>query len=214
MTVTNSINNYLSTVNLDGGTIDNTAIGGTTPAAGAFSSLSDTSRTQHAVGIYGASGALSEVGPLTDGQLVVGSTGVAPVAATLTAGTGINITNAAGSITISSDNAGIAWTEVTGTSQAMAADSGYIANNAGTVTLTLPTTTEIGDTIIVTGKGAGGWSIAQNAGQTIYFGTSATTTGVTGSLASTEDRDSLTLVCVTANNDFNVISSIGNITVN
>lgn len=38
---------------------------------------------------------------LTNGQLVIGSTGAAPVAASLTAGTGINITNGAGSITVS-----------------------------------------------------------------------------------------------------------------
>lgn len=37
---------------------------------------------------------------LTDGQLLIGSTGNNPVASTLTAGTGISITNAAGSITI------------------------------------------------------------------------------------------------------------------
>jgi hypothetical protein len=40
--------------------------------------------------------------PLTDGQIAIGSTGIAPVAAKLTAGTGINILSAAGSITISS----------------------------------------------------------------------------------------------------------------
>lgn len=40
---------------------------------------------------------------LTNGQILIGSTGAAPVAATLTAGTGVTITNAAGSITISSN---------------------------------------------------------------------------------------------------------------
>jgi len=42
------------------------------------------------------------VGPLTDGQLAVGATGGPPEATTLTAGPGIAITNAPGSITISS----------------------------------------------------------------------------------------------------------------
>jgi hypothetical protein len=46
-----------------------------------------------------ASGALASLA-LTDGQLVVGSTGNIPVATTLTAGTGIGISNAAGSITV------------------------------------------------------------------------------------------------------------------
>lgn len=51
----------------------------------------------------GANTTVSELGPLTDGQLVIGSTGNAPVAGTLTAGTGISITNGAGSITIASN---------------------------------------------------------------------------------------------------------------
>lgn len=105
------------------------------------------------------------------------------------------------------------WTVVAGTSQAMAVNNGYISNNAGLVTCTLPATAAVGDVVRVTGKGAGGWLIAQNAGQTIYFGDLASTTGVTGSLASTLTRDTVELVCVTTNNDWNVISSIGNITV-
>jgi hypothetical protein len=39
---------------------------------------------------------------LTNGQLLVGSTGAAPVATTLTAGVGVTVTNAAGSITLAS----------------------------------------------------------------------------------------------------------------
>lgn len=95
----------------------------------------------------------------------------------------------------------------------MAVNNGYIANNGATVQLTLPAVAVIGDMIRVTGKGAGGWQIQQNAGQTIYFASQATTTGAGGSLSSTDDRDSIELVCVTANNDWNVLSSIGNITV-
>ncbi|TCU67440.1 hypothetical protein EDE08_11014 [Bradyrhizobium sp. R2.2-H] len=47
------------------------------------------------------SGTLGAVGPLTDGQLVIGSTGAAPQAHTLTPGSGIVITNGPGNITIS-----------------------------------------------------------------------------------------------------------------
>lgn len=47
-------------------------------------------------------GSIVESSALTNGQLLIGSTGAAPVAATLIAGTGIAITNAAGSITIAS----------------------------------------------------------------------------------------------------------------
>jgi hypothetical protein len=95
----------------------------------------------------------------------------------------------------------------------MSINNSYIANNAGLVTLTLPAVAALGSIIKVTGKGAGGWRIAQNAGQTIFFGTSTTTTGAAGRLDSTATRDTVELVCVTANNDWNVLSSIGNITV-
>ncbi|MBZ9765503.1 hypothetical protein LB526_01840 [Mesorhizobium sp. CA6] len=48
------------------------------------------------------SGAFAGVGPLADGQLVIGATGGVPQAQNLTAGSGITITNGPGSVTISS----------------------------------------------------------------------------------------------------------------
>ncbi|HYM20819.1 MAG TPA: hypothetical protein VEW28_07440 [Candidatus Kapabacteria bacterium] len=45
---------------------------------------------------------LTTPSPLTDGQVLIGKTGFAPVATTLTAGTGINITSGPGSIKIAS----------------------------------------------------------------------------------------------------------------
>lgn len=99
----------------------------------------------------------------------------------------------------------LAWNNVTGTSDTMAADNGYVANNAGLVTLTVPVSCAFGKVIAVQGLGAGGWKIAQNAGQTIKFGSSTTTTGVGGSLASTNQNDSVWLLCVNADTDFSVL---------
>ena len=62
--------------------------------------VSISGQTENALPVFGASGLVDEVGPLTDGQILVGSTGSAPVAATITAGTGITVTNGAGSIEI------------------------------------------------------------------------------------------------------------------
>ena len=170
--------------------------------------------TQHSILIGGANThTIANLGVATNGQLPIGSTGADPVLATLTAGSGISITNGAGSITISGSGGGLAWTDVTGTSQAMAVNNGYFADNAGLVTLTLPSTAALGSLIAVVGKGAGGWKIAQNAGQTIHFGFVNTTTGTGGSLASTNQYDVVYLVCSTANTDFTVVQSIGNITV-
>jgi hypothetical protein len=108
--------------------------------------------------------------------------------------------------------AGLTWTEVTGTSQSAAVNSGYICNNASLVTVTIPTTAAVGDIVRVVGKGAGGWLIAQNASEVIHFGNVDTTTGVGGSLASTHRRDAIELVCVVANTEWNVVSVQGNIT--
>lgn len=48
---------------------------------------------------------------MTDGQIIIGSTGATPVAASLTAGTGITITPGAGSITIAASGSGTAITK-------------------------------------------------------------------------------------------------------
>ena len=53
-----------------------------------------------------ASGDPSDAPAMTDGQLVIGSTGAAPTTATITAGTGIDVTNGPGSITIASTGGG------------------------------------------------------------------------------------------------------------
>jgi len=149
---------------------------------------------------------------LTNGQVLIGSTGSSPSASTLTPGNGISITNGAGSITIASTG-NSPYTEVTGTSQSMAVNNEYTANNAGLVTLTLPSTAAIGDQVTVNGKGAGGWSIAQNSGQLVHLGSSTTTTGVGGSLSSTNQWDNIKLKCVTANTTWVVQTAVGNITV-
>ena len=131
---------------------------------------------------------------------------------TITAGSNITVTGAANTITIAASSGSIPWTTET-SSASMAVNNGYISNSASLITLTLPTTAAVGSLFYVTGQGAGGWKIAQNASQSINFGSSTTTVGTGGSLASTLTYDSVTIVCIVANTTFNVIASIGNITV-
>lgn len=115
-------------------------------------------------------------------------------------------------LTIADTGGGLPWTVVAGASATMAVNNGYIANNAGTCVLTLPAVAAVGSIIRVTGiNNATGWQIAQNVGQIIHFGVANTTSGVGGSLTSSATRDSIELLCVVANTDFNVLSSIGNI---
>jgi hypothetical protein len=64
----------------------------------------------------------------------------------------------------------VSWQNVTGTNQQAQPNTGYIANNAAQVTITLPIAPNLGDIVRVSGVGAGGWVIAQNAGQCIQAG--------------------------------------------
>lgn len=109
---------------------------------------------------------------------------------------------------------GLKWIEITVTGPTtLSSNTGYVTNNAGVVATTLPSTAAFGDVIRISGKGAGGWSLGQNAGQTIHFGNVSTTTGAGGSIASTMQYDCIELVCITQDTDFNVLSSIGALTV-
>jgi hypothetical protein len=160
------------------------------------------------------SGAPSWAGPMTNGQLLIGSTGSSPTLGTITGTAGVSVSVGAGTITISGTGSGIGWNEITGTTQTMAADQGYVTNNAGLVTLTLPTTAAFGTVINIVGKGAGGWKVAQNAGQNIQLGSSSSTVGVAGYIQSTNQFDSIDLLCTTANTTWTVIGGPqGNITV-
>lgn len=180
-------------------------------ASGSFTGVTVT---QHDVLIGGASNGITSLA-LTNGQLAIGSTGADPSAATLTAGTGVSITNGAGSITIAATGGGLTWTDVTGTSASMAVNNGYLADNVGLVTLTLPATAVQFSVIAVAGKGTGGWKIAQNASQQILFGASSTTSGTGGSLASTNANDCVHLLASVGGSStiWTVLNSVGNITV-
>lgn len=98
------------------------------------------------------------------------------------------------------------YTDVTGTSQLMSSNHGYIANNGATVTLTLPVTSAVGDRIEICGAPAsGGWSVAQNGGQFIEIGNVASTVGVTGSVESSSASDSMVIICTVANTAWTVL---------
>lgn len=180
--------------------------------AGTFSGVTVT---QYSPIVGAASNGLTSLGPLTDGQLIIGSTGASPVAASISAGTGITVTPGAGTITIATSLSVLTWSVITA-DQAITVSNGYICNKAGLLTLTLPATPTAGQVFAVTGMNtAVGWRIAQNANQQIFMGTSSTTIGVSGYIESINIRDSVYLVCTVggASANWNVINSMGNITI-
>lgn len=90
------------------------------------------------------------------------------------------------------------------TNQTLAINTTYIINGASPLTLTLPTTFTAGEFIEIIGY-AGGWSIAQGAGQNILYNGTGTTIGAGGSLSSTLDTDSVKLYAVA--NDLTFVAS-------
>ncbi len=134
------------------------------------------------------------------------------VADTTTIWNCVSYTRASGE-PLSASASGMTWNEVTGTTQAADVDNGYIANNAALVTVTLPTTAAVGSVVRIAGKGAGGWKLAQNASENIRFGSTITTTGTGGYLESTDDFDAVEVLCIVADTNWVVVSSIGNITI-
>jgi hypothetical protein len=171
-----------------------------------------TYSTHNAVLTTNATGVVTPIA-LTDGQVVIGSSIGAPIAGTLTAGTGITITNGHNSITVTSNGADV-WVDEAGASVTMAANTGYTSDDgASLVTFTLPTISAIGDWVEINGKGSGLFTIAQAAGQQIHFGNQTTTSGAGGSISSTLQFDCIKLRCLTANTIWTVVSCVGNPTI-
>jgi hypothetical protein len=105
------------------------------------------------------------------------------------------------------------WIPVASTPYLMSPNYNYMANNGATLsTFVLPVTAAFGAVISVAGFSSGGWLITENSGQSINFGNLSTTV-TTGSLSSTNQNDYVKLLCVVANTTWNVIGSIGNLTI-
>lgn len=98
-------------------TIPNTITNGQNADAskvmGNFTALSNCANTLQPAGTAGSiqynggSGSFSGIGPLTDGQIAIGSTGNPPQTATLSAGPGISISNGPGTVTVATSAASV-----------------------------------------------------------------------------------------------------------
>lgn len=90
-------------------------------------------------------------------------------------------------------------------------NQGYAA--AGNIDLTLPLSIPFGAVIKYANLGFT-FNVKQQAGQTIQYGNTITTAGVTGQLTSNTIGDSFELLCINVNQGFQVITSMGsNLTV-
>jgi hypothetical protein len=130
-------------------------------------------------------------------------------------GTGIAITGSGSDVTFNATAMPfiVTWTVITSATHTLASNQGYFANRGGGVTFTLPATAAVGDVFFIASISSGAWSLQQNAGQSINFGTAVTTTGGGGSLTANNIGDSIFMVCYATNTNFIVISPQGTITV-
>jgi len=176
--------------------------------SGAFSA---PTLTNHGVIVGDTANAIQSVAVMTNGQLLIGSTGANPVPAALGIGTGLSASGGPGTLTLSVSGGGLGWQNQT-SSITLVVNQGYFVTS-GALNLLLPAAASQGDQIKVALRGGTSWTITQAAGQSIMFGSSTTSVGAGGSLASTAQGDFVTLRCHTANTGWIVESSIGNLTV-
>ncbi len=152
------------------------------------------------------------VGPMANGQVVIGSTGATPVVANLAAGTGITIGNGAGTITINASGGGLATATIAGTTQAAAVNTQYVALNAAQTTVTLPAVYAVGDIVNLVGSTANvaGWILTAAAGDTIRALNATTSAGGTVT-SSAQAGCCIEVVCDVANTSWvmrNFVSTI------
>jgi hypothetical protein len=119
---------------------------------------------------------------------------------------------------LTSDTAGVAhWAPASGgsgmtwggrtSSGTIAVNNGYISV-ANAITMTLPTTSAMGDAVELVGESSL-WTIGQNDGQQIFFNKTSTDIGAFGAFGASDTKDAARLICIVANNTWNVVSFSG-----
>lgn len=171
---------------------------------GAAPNLTINSMTTPGVLVNSAAGSVTSQA-LTNGQVLIGSTGLPAVPAQLTAGAGITITNGAGSITISETAGGFTWLPEVASFAAVAGNGYVITAGSGSVTATLPAAAALGDTIDVLYPSATAGDImiiSKGAGTSIRVPGNSSTTGALltfpANNLSGAAHPSVQLICVNA----------------
>lgn len=190
----------------------------------------DAAKSANNAGLLSANSAQFQMDATTGFLSLKGSTSLAPILSltgsggggalspdangnvTLAGSTGVTVTGSGSTITItgSGTGGGLTWREETGTSANFATDEGVFANNAGTVTLTLPAAPSVGDTFAAYQEGVGKVRVQTQGADIIKFGTTSSAAG--GYIESLNEGDCVTVVAIDATR-FRVINSVGSWTV-
>ena len=153
----------------------------------------------------------------TDGQLLIGSTAFPNIVVgyITSSDASITVTNGPGTIDITTvgGGGGITWSNISA-NQTLSINNGYFCSGGGALSLALPAVSAVGDTIEIVLIGSASFTVTQGAGQSIRIGNIATTAGVGGSMASTQQGDAIRMICQAANLTWILgAGSIGNLTV-
>lgn len=138
-----------------GGTNTNLTATNNALVVGTNTGMAFLALTNSAILASSSAGVPTWLGPLTNGQVIIGSTGNIPVASTLTAGSGVSIVNAGGSITISATGSGGTVTSITAGSGL----TGGTITTTGTIALSVPVSLANGGT---------GASLSSSNNQLVY----------------------------------------------
>lgn len=140
----------------------------------------------------------------SNGSLLIGSGSGAPISATLTAGSGISITNGANSITITATGAGFPWTDTSGTVTA-SANNGYFIT--GTTTSTLPSSPSQGDVVKYIVDTTNILTITASPGQKIRMANNLSALAGTG--VNTQRGDAVELIFRSSGSTWEALNFVG-----
>lgn len=135
---------------------------------------------------------------MTNGQMIIGSTGATPTSGTITSTGGtITVSTGAGTLNLEVASGGLAWVDATNATQAISVETGYVTDRGAGVTYTLPASATLGQVIRIVGK-LGIAVITPNANQQILIGSTSGSVGVTGTATANNVGDCIELICITA----------------
>jgi hypothetical protein len=122
-------------------------------------------------------------------------------------GPGVAVSSTAtGEIEVAISSQGLPLTKVTGTTQTLAVDNAYEADNASGVDFTTPATAAFGTRFEI--HGTQGWTLVPDTGQTIFDG-NGNSIDDTGTISSTSDASSIELLTIIANDTFLIVDGRG-----